>query len=136
ELFLDANDASFRLLDTWIMIGRKPFLVAEVRPEGYNPRVMTKILGCFWDKAYEGLAPSQEFWLERLSVLTMFACPRGYYRDTWISRGPSRNRFQGIKRSALWGLTRHSEYVPAPEIPIGELLYGLANQPKIYTGQA
>lgn len=135
DLFVDHNDASFRLVDTHLIIGRDIFYVESVCPGSeiksifLEGNLSTKCTG------YDSPTP-RVFNLSKLSVLTMFNCPSGYIGDEWFSRGPLRARYQGLRRTSLWGRDVYGDWVPPPERPLWETLAKLLRQPKIYTGSA
>ena len=100
ELFKDERDADFRLRNTFLVIGREPYHVSSVRGDCLEDCHL--ILHNSKDEEF--CVP-----LHKLPLSAMTACPRGYESGYWWTRGPARNRFQGITGSSLWYIEKDGQ---------------------------
>lgn len=128
DLFKDHNDVYFRLYKTHIVIGK---LVARVRDAspGYSPSAENTYL--FLELQSEG--DTRAVKLGNLPLSSMVYCPVGYIGESWLSRGPDRNRYQGITGETLWHKT--PDGVLGPHFGLGsqelrQILTALLAQPK------
>lgn len=97
DLFKDRYDVEFRLKGTWIMIGRHPYFVRNVLSDSGYPEDTCLFLNNLKDEEIN-------VQLGRLPLNAMTSCPSGYFEGIWYSRGPDRNRYQGITGSSLWSV--------------------------------
>lgn len=127
-LFRDFEDVRFRLQDTYIKVGRHIFRVEDMTCRSYNDTRTTKIIGREISGRFEKSAR-----LGLLPLQTMFDAPVGYHLDRWYSRGPIRNRFQGITVRTMWGLNPYGDVIQGADVTLSNLLLALNNQPEVFS---
>lgn len=123
DLFKDGFDAEFRLKNTFIMIGRTPYLVAAVYADG---KIENTALSLININNMEDLSVR----LGRLPLHTMFDCPSGYFEGLWWTRGPARHRYQGINASTLWAVMPNGLIETGGTGGIKQVLKTLSTQPR------
>ncbi len=126
DLFKDYSDVDFRLRNTHIMIGREPYMVMSVEPDHDTNEAKSTVLHL---RDSDGAEVKVK--LGQLPLHTMSACPSGYYDGTWLARGPTRNRYQGIIRSSLWAVTKEGRVIADAGFEPRTTLKTLASQPRI-----
>lgn len=124
DLFKNAYDVDFRLNNTWLMIGKEPYYVRGTAAET-NDAAETRLI------LVGGKNKEQLVRLGSLPLRAMTACPHGYFLGSWVARGPARHRFQGITRSSFWSVLPQGGIQYFGVDDCGDLLYRLANQPRI-----
>lgn len=93
NLFRNWEDAHFRLLNTYLYIGKSVWKVVEVGPHRENFASLT-LNGS--KTLVEGVP------LARLPESAMTAAPIGYADGNWFVRGPARHRYQGLTAQSMW----------------------------------
>jgi len=119
DLFINSEDACFRLHGTYIVIGKMMAKIYEVCPgDDFSAEQarLTLVIGKdgnIWKDVRLGLLP----------LSAMFACPVGYIGEAWVSRGPARHRYQGLLASSFWfkseseGLHQNGQHHPSDILP-------------------
>ena len=128
DLFNSAADVEFRLLNTHIVVGKKPYKVVEVHRESFWAKDPQETLLTLSDGG-GGLATVP---LKRLPLRSMFDCPTGYFNGTWVSRGPCRSRHQGLVPNSFWCVV-NDELRPGIDLEglsVYNLLSHLLSQPR------
>jgi hypothetical protein len=123
DLFNGPADAEFRLRNTYIVVGKTPYLIKDVSPyPGFKKAVLLLMDVC---SGVHREAP-----LCRLPLRAMYDCPHGYLRGVWYSRGTPRHRFQGITNSSFYGLYEE-DVILGYSGDVGDLLLNLLSQPRV-----
>jgi hypothetical protein len=124
DLFLGPGDAEFRLLDTYIIVGRVPYKVLEVigSPFAFETQIGIHNIET---------GSHQRVRLDRLPTRAMYDCPHGYRNGVWYSRGTARCRYQGITASAMWARNKDGSISQGCYEPLENLLPALLKQPRV-----
>lgn len=127
DLFRDRYDVEFRLKNTYIVVGRKPFRVKDVGCLGFDGTSVSSTALYLQDIKNN----ITEVLLRRLPLSSMMRCPWGYYQGCWVARGPARNRFQGITGTSFWRVSAEGDATALGAVDAGDVLEQITPQPAI-----
>lgn len=123
DLFRDSEDVRFRLQDTYLVIGRTLAHVAVVH--NLSQMIAGKSI---LDLTLSG-AGHRSVLLQHLPLSAMYNCPSGYVGNYWLSRGPCRQRYQGLVPGSLWGVNKYGDIIHGGIEGLGRDLKNLLSQP-------
>lgn len=106
DLFTSSSDAHFRLYGTYIVVGRTVCQVIDVLRGDDRDSPEAAILALRIPSSLSNMANMGDrvinVPLGQLPLRSMYECPSGYYGESWVSRGPARQRYQGLTTSSFW----------------------------------
>lgn len=123
DLFNAPYDAEFRLKGTYILIGRTPYYVRNVVPDGAKIENTILVLQDMKDE-------ETNVRLGQLPLNSMTACPSGYCEGMWHARGPARHRYQGITSSSFWVVMPNGMVETGAVAHVKKLMKELPLQPR------